>query len=311
MKIINQLDKIRTPFTNAVITIGNFDGVHIGHQALFHEVIEKADAIGGTSVAMTFEPHPMRVLKQNNHPPLITLYEQKQELIQRTGIDVLICIPFTKEFASMPARKFVEDLLIENIGMKAIVVGEDYSFGKDREGNLEVLRSFAASLDFEVIVADWIKIAKTFPDRISSTRIRELVMDGQMAAAQKMLGRNYQVRGIVVTGRDRGGKLLGIPTANINLHDELCPKTGIYAVTVECHGVQHNGVANIGYSPTFEEHEFTVEVHLLDFNDDIYNEKIRVDFIQRIRDEKKFLNISDLIEQIKEDIAQARDILTQ
>lgn len=311
MKIINHLDKIRTPFTNAVITIGNFDGVHIGHQALFHEVIEKADAIGGTSVAMTFEPHPMRVLKQNNHPPLITLYEQKQELIQRTGIDVLICIPFTKEFASMPARKFVEDLLIENIGMKAIVVGEDYSFGKDREGNLEVLRSFAASLDFEVIVADWIKIAKTFPDRISSTRIRELVMDGQMAAAQKMLGRNYQVRGIVVTGRDRGGKLLGIPTANINLHDELCPKTGIYAVTVECHGVQHNGVANIGYSPTFEEHEFTVEVHLLDFNDDIYNEKIRVDFIQRIRDEKKFSNISDLIEQIKEDIAQARDILTQ
>ncbi len=311
MKIINQLDKIRTPFTNAVITIGNFDGVHIGHQALFHEVIEKADAIGGTSVAMTFEPHPMRVLKHNNHPPSITLYEQKQELIQRTGIDVLICIPFTKEFASMPARKFVEDLLIENIGMKAIVVGEDYSFGKDREGNLEVLRSFAASLDFEVIVADWIKIAKTFPDRISSTRIRELVMDGQMAAAQKMLGRNYQVRGIVVTGRDRGGKLLGIPTANINLHDELCPKTGIYAVTVECHGVQHNGVANIGYSPTFEEHEFTVEVHLLDFNDDIYNEKIRVDFIQRIRDEKKFLNISDLIEQIKQDIAQARNILTQ
>jgi riboflavin kinase/FMN adenylyltransferase len=311
MKIINHLDEISTPFTNAVITIGNFDGVHIGHQALFHEVIEKADAIGGTSVAMTFEPHPMRVLKQNNHPPLITLYEQKQELIQRTGIDVLMCIPFTTEFASMPARKFVEDLLVEKIGMKAIVVGEDYSFGKDREGNLEVLRSFAASMGFEVIVADWIKIAKTFPDRISSTRIRELVMDGRMIAAQKMLGRNYQIRGIVVTGRDRGGKLLGIPTANINLHDELCPKTGIYAVIVECHGVQHNGVANIGYSPTFEEHEFTVEVHILDFNDDIYNEKIRVNFIQRIRDEKKFSNISDLIEQIKEDIAIARDILTQ
>jgi riboflavin kinase/FMN adenylyltransferase len=311
MKIFNHLDEISTPFTNAVITIGNFDGVHIGHQALFHEVIEKADAIGGTSVAMTFEPHPMRVLKQNNHPPLITLYEQKQELIQRTGIDVLMCIPFTTEFASMPARKFVEDLLVEKIGMKAIVVGEDYSFGKDREGNLEVLRSFAASMGFEVIVADWIKIAKTFPDRISSTRIRELVMDGRMIAAQKMLGRNYQIRGIVVTGRDRGGKLLGIPTANINLHDELCPKTGIYAVIVECHGVQHNGVANIGYSPTFEEHEFTVEVHILDFNDDIYNEKIRVNFIQRIRDEKKFSNISDLIEQIKEDIAIARDILTQ
>jgi riboflavin kinase/FMN adenylyltransferase len=311
MKIFNHLDEISTPLKNAVIAIGNFDGVHIGHQALFHEVIEKADAIGGTSVAMTFEPHPMRVLKQNNHPPLITLYEQKQELIKRTGIDVLICVPFTMEFASIPARQFVEDLLVEKIGMKAIVVGEDYSFGKDREGNLEVLRSFAASMDFEVIVANWIKIAKTFPDRISSTRIRELVMNGQMTEAQKMLGRNYQIRGTVVTGRDRGGKVLGIPTANINLHDELCPKTGIYAVTVERHGVQHNGVANIGYSPTFEEHEFTVEAHLLDFNDDIYNEKIRVNFIQRIRDEKKFSNISDLIEQIKEDIATARDILTQ
>jgi riboflavin kinase/FMN adenylyltransferase len=311
MKIINHLDKISTPFTNAVITIGNFDGVHIGHQALFHEVIEKADAIDGTSVAMTFEPHPMRVLGQNNHPPLITLYEQKQELIERTGIDVLICIPFTTEFAALPARQFVEDLLIEKIGMKAIVVGEDYSFGRNREGNIEVLRLFADAMDFEVIVADWIKIAKAFSDRISSTRIRELVMKGQMTAAQKMLGRNYQIRGTVVTGRDRGGKLLGIPTANINLHDELCPKTGIYAVTVEYQGVQHNGVANIGYSPTFDEHEFTVEVHILDFNKDIYNEKIRVNFIQRIRDENKFSSIDDLIEQINKDIATARDILTQ
>jgi len=311
MKIINHLDNISKPFKNAVVTIGNFDGVHVGHQALFHEVIEKADAIGGTSVAITFEPHPMRVLKQNNHPPLITLYEQKKELIERTGTDILICIPFTSQFASLTAREFVEDLLIEKIGMKAIVVGGDYSFGKNREGNLELLRSFAAQMDFEVIVANWIKLAKNFPDRISSTRIRELVMDGQMTEAQKMLGRNYQIRGTVVTGRDRGGKLLGIPTANINLHDELCPKTGIYAVTVECHGMQYKGVANIGYSPTFQEHEFTVEVHILDFNDDIYKEKIRVNFIQRIRDEKKFSDISELIEQIHRDIASARDILTK
>jgi len=311
MKLVNHLGQISKPFKNAVITIGNFDGVHIGHQALFHEVIEKADRIGGTSIAMTFEPHPMRVLKQNNHPPLITLYEQKQELIERTGIDVLICVPFTTQFAALTAREFVEDLLVRQIGMKAIVVGEDYSFGKNREGNLELLKSYAAELGFDVIVASWIKLAKNYPDRISSTRIRELIMDGQMVEAHKMLGRHYQIRGIVVTGRDRGGKVLGIPTANMHLQDELCPKTGIYAVTVEYRENLYNGVANIGYSPTFDDHEFTVEVHILDFSDNIYDKKIRVNFIQRIRDEQKFSNISELIDQIKKDIAAARDILAK
>ncbi len=311
MQIFDHLDKIKEPFKNAVITIGNFDGVHIGHQALFHEVIEKADTIDGTSIAMTFDPHPIRVLKQNGDPPLITLYEQKVELIERTGIDVLICVPFTKAFASISADEFIRNLLVEKIGMKAIVVGEDYSFGKDREGDPDMLRAYALDCGFEVIVADWIKAAKGVTDRISSTRIRELVTDGNMAEAEKMLGRHYQIRGRVVTGRDRGGKLLGIPTANINLQDELCPKTGIYAVTVECGGNRFDGVANIGYSPTFEDHEFTVEVHILDFNDNIYGDMIRVNFIQRIRDEKKFSAISELIEQIKKDIAAAREIFSK
>lgn len=311
MRVFRDLDQIIEPFKHAVITIGNFDGVHIGHQALFHEVIEKAEAIGGTSVAMTFEPHPLRVLKQNNHPPLITLYEQKSELIERTGIDVLICVPFTLGFAALSAEQFVKDLLIQKIGMKAIVVGEDYSFGKNREGNIELLRSYGPSFGFEVIVAGWIKSSRALAERISSTKIRDLVMDGRMERAEKMLGRNYQIRGKVVTGRDRGGKLLGIPTANINLHDELCPKTGIYAVTVECDGNQHRGVANIGYSPTFEDHEFTVEVHILDFSDNIYGKNIRVNFIKRIRDEIKFANISELIDQINLDIAAAREIFSK
>jgi len=311
MKIFDHLDKIREPFKNAVITIGNFDGVHIGHQALFHEVIEKAETIDGTSIAMTFEPHPLRVLKPDGHPPLITLYEQKAELIERTGIDVLICVPFTEAFASLSADQFIRDLLVKKIGMKSIVVGEDYRFGKNREGNIDMMRSYGPDYGFEVIVADWIKTPKGFTDRISSTRIRELITDGHMAEAGKMLGRCYQIRGQVVTGRDRGGRLLGIPTANINLNDELCPKTGIYAVTVECRGNQHNGVANIGYSPTFEDHEFTVEVHILDFNDNIYGKKIRVNFINRIRDEIKFSNISALIDQIKKDIATAREIFSK
>ena len=310
MKIIDHLDKISEPFRNAVITIGNFDGVHIGHQALFHEVIETAESIGGTSIAMTFEPHPIRVLKQNGHPPLITLYEQKAELIGRTQIDVLICIPFTQAFAALPAEAFVRDLLVGQIGMKAIVVGEDYSFGKNREGNIDILKAYAPRYGFEVIVADWIRMSRGFTDRISSTKIRQLVTQGLMEQAEKMLGRYYQIRGRVVTGRDRGGKLLGIPTANINLHDELCPKTGIYAVTGECRGKPFKGVANIGYSPTFENHEFTVEVHIFDFDDDIYGEKILVNFIKRIRDEIKFSNITELIDQIKKDIAAAREILS-
>ncbi|MGD8724160.1 MAG: bifunctional riboflavin kinase/FAD synthetase [Desulfobacterales bacterium] len=300
---------MQTPFANAVITIGNFDGVHIGHQALFHEVIEKAEAIQGTAIAMTFEPHPMRVLKQNNHPPLITLYEQKKELIERSGIDVLICVPFTKKFATLSAEEFIKDLLIKKIGMKAIVVGKDYTFGKNREGNLAVLKSYAARMDYDVIVSEWIKATRNVPDRISSTRIRELVMAGEIKPARQMLGRPYQIRGLVVKGRDRGGKLLGIPTANINLQDELCPKTGIYAVTVEYQQRLYRGVANIGYSPTFTDNEFTVEVHILDFDENIYNRKIRVNFIERIRDEKKFSGIAELKDQIHQDINAARKIL--
>jgi riboflavin kinase/FMN adenylyltransferase len=309
MKIIDHLENITQPFKNAVITIGNFDGVHIGHQALFHEVIEKADAIDGTSIAMTFDPHPIRVLQKNNNPPLITLQEQKTELIERSGMEVLICIPFTKQFASLSAEDFIKNLLIEKIGMKAIIVGGDYTFGKNREGNLAVLTSFASQLGYEVIVADWIKAAQKASDRISSTKIRELVMTGKVEPARKMLGRHYQIRGRVVKGRDRGGKLLGIPTANINLQDELCPKTGIYAVTVEYNNRIYKGVANIGYSPTFDDNEFTVEVHLLNFAENIYDEKIRVNFIERIRDEKKFSDISELKEQINQDIKTAGIIL--
>ena len=309
MQLIENLEDIKSAFNNAVITIGNFDGVHIGHQALFHEVIERADAINGTSIAMTFEPHPIRVLMQNGHPPLITLYDQKVELIEKSGIDVLIVVPFNREFAAITAKEYVLDILIRRIGAQVIVVGEDYTFGKNREGNINLLRSYAEALDIQVEVVDWIPISKKSDDRISSTRIRKLVMDGRVRDAHKLLGRHYQIKGEVVTGRDRGGKLLGFPTANINLHDELCPKPGVYAVTVESKENTYKGVANIGYSPTFDDHEFTVEVHILDFDDDIYGQDIRVNFIQRIRDEIKFSSIEDLSDQIKQDVLTAHGML--
>ena len=309
MHLIENLEEIKKPLKNAVITIGNFDGVHIGHQALFHAVIEKADAIGGTSAAMTFEPHPIRVLKPNGHPPLITLYRQKIELIASTGIDVLFGVPFTLEFAAVPARQFVEELLVKRIGMRAIVVGKDYTFGRGRKGNLAMLQELGQTLGFEVLVMDWIQRSHTLQGRISSTRIRKLVMAGKVAEARYLLGRYYQIRGTVATGRDRGGKLLGCPTANINLYDELCPQTGVYAVTVECLGEKFKGVANIGYSPTFDDHLFTAEVHILDFSGNLYGEDIRVNFIERIRDEKKFNSIAELSVQIQRDIQTARGLL--
>jgi riboflavin kinase/FMN adenylyltransferase len=309
MKLIEDIDSIDKPFYRAVVTIGNFDGVHIGHQALFHEVIEKADAIGGTSVAMTFDPHPLRALRRNGHLPLITLREQKVELISQSGIDVLIVVPFDAAFAEISARDFVEDLLVHRIGARAMVVGQDYRFGKDREGNLELLRQLARELDFELIVSDWIQAAHDATLRISSTRVRELVESGQVSDARKLLGRHYQIRGTVHRGRDRGGKLLGFPTANIQLQDELCPRTGVYAVTVEIDGQRLPGVANIGYSPTFTDHQFTVEVHILDFEGNLYGRPIRVNFVERIRDEIRFSGIEELSRQIRKDIEKARGIL--
>ena len=308
MQLIESLEKI-TPFDKAVITIGNFDGVHIGHQALFHTVIEQADAIGGVSVAMTFEPHPIRVLTQNNHFPLITLFEQKKELIESSGIDALLCIPFTKEFAQITAEQFVSELLVKKIGMRAIVVGNDYTFGKGREGDITFLQDRAGELSYQVIVTDWIQDNGEDPNRISSTRIRELVRTGQMTQARKMLGRWYQIRGKVTPGRNRGGKLLGFPTANINLQDELAPKNGVYAVWVEVDGNRQMGVANIGYSPTFDDHVFTVEVHLLDFDGDLYGKQIRVSFVNRIRGEIKFDSLDALSAKIRDDIRVGKKLL--
>lgn len=311
MQHIRSLNDICRPFERAVITIGNFDGVHIGHQALFYEVIERAHAMDGTSIAITFEPHPLRVLQKSVSPPLITMFEQKVELIERSGIDVLISIPFTLEFAAISAQEFVEDLLVRRIGMKAMVVGEDYAFGKNREGNIELLNSLAPRLGFEVIVTGMIRTVQGTLERISSTAIRELVQAGEMQQACRMLGRHFQIRGTVVAGRDRGGKLLGFPTANLKLEDELCPKAGIYAVMVEAQGRLLQGVANIGYSPTFDDGQFTVEVHILDFKEIIYGQKIRINFIKRIRDEIKFPSLAALKNQIAEDAETARRLLTE
>jgi riboflavin kinase/FMN adenylyltransferase len=307
MQLIESLDQIQTPFKNAVLTIGNFDGVHKGHQRLFQQIIDKANQINGTSVTMTFDPHPLKALGISG-PPLITRRDQKIELIEKCGIDVLLCIPFNMEFASIPAHNFVKNILVNKIGMKAIIIGGDYYFGKDRLGNADLLKIEGRQLGFETIVSKWEHVAGTQNERISSTRIREIVMEGKVNQAYKYLGRHYQIRGKVIKGRQRGGSQLGFPTANIKLHDELCPKLGVYAVTVETVKGNYRGVANIGFSPTFDDHQFTIEVHILDFNQDIYDTRIRVNMIKRLRDEKKFAGIRELSDQIKKDIKIAKEV---
>ena len=308
MELITDVAEITAPLNNAVLTIGNFDGVHLGHQALFRQVMEKARSINGTSVVMTFEPHPIRVLNCGKNFRLITLYEQKVELIAATGIDTLICVPFTRAFAATPARAFVKDILCDVIGMKGVVVGQDYSFGKKREGNIALLKDMGRTYGFEVIVSGWVEAG---PRRISSTEVRNLVAEGQMAEARQLLGRYYQVRGTVIRGRDRGGRLLGFPTANLRLTDELCPKGGVYTVTVEVEDKTYEGVANIGYSPTFDNGEFSIEVHILDFDQNIYDQPIRVNFIHRLRGEKRFSGPEALATQINKDITHAREILSR
>ena len=298
MKLISELKEIREPFKKAVVTIGNFDGVHIGHQALIRLAIEKARRLKGTSVVMTFEPHPLRVLNYDKRFPLITPYEQKVELIRTTGVDVLVCMPFTRELAAMPAKTFVKRVLCETIGMKAVIAGPDYSFGKNREGDISLLKEMARTCGFEVVIPGWVKLGA---QRVSSTEIRNLVSEGGVNEAAKLLGRHYQVRGIVVHGRHRGGGLMGFPATKLRLDDELCPSEGLYAVTVEYNGSTYNGIANIRGNPTFDHWASSVEIHMLNFEQAVHGGPLRVNFVRRLRSKEQFQKAEALISQIGEE----------
>ena len=305
MNIIFDLDQLEQPLKNPVLTIGNFDGVHKGHRSLFQMVRERATAIGGQSVVMTFEPHPIKIMRPDTAPLLITLTEQKLELIGDAGIDVILCLPFTKEFASISAHDFIRKMLIEQIGIREIVVGYDYSFGAGREGDISLLKAMGKDLGFGIHVVEPISIEGIL---VSSTSIRNLVREGNLEDAKRLLGRDYQICGTVVKGMDRGGRLLGFPTANLEPVDELVPKEGVYAVTVTMDGVEYDAVTNIGNNPTFGNKLSSIETHLLDFSGDMVGKKIRISFLERLRDEKAFRGIEELAEQIGRDTENARNI---
>ena len=306
MSVISNLEQYHQTLRNPVLTIGNFDGVHKGHLSLFDLVKQRAAAINGQSALITFDPHPIKVMKPGNGPPLITLTQQKLELIADANIDIIFCIPFTREFASISARDFVKNVLVNKIGIKEIVVGYDYTFGSGREGGIELLQSMGKEFDFQVHVVPPVYVDNIL---VSSTSIRNLVQEGRLQEAKQLLGRDYQVGGTVIKGKNRGGRLLGFPTANLALIDELVPKRGVYMVKVLVENRTYDGLTNIGYNPTFGDGVFSVETHILNFQKDLLGRHIRVKFIERLRDEKTFESLEDLVEQIKRDIARARKML--
>ena len=290
------------------MTIGNFDGVHLGHQMLFAEVVRRARSVGGTSVVITFDPHPLQVLRPTGIK-LLSTCEQKIELIDGAGIDVLLIVPFTAEFARTTASHFVEKVLIEKIGVEQLVVGYDYAFGKGRQGNIDFLREQGAHYGFPVMVVE----AHYENDMlVSSTRVRELVAAGQMRKAGELLGRPYQIRGCVQVGRQRGGKEIGFPTANLHVDEEdLVPRIGVYVCQVICDGRCYGGVLNIGYNPTFGENRLVAETHIFDFDRDIYGKPIKVNFLKFIRGEEKFSGVAELASQITKDVVEAKRVLAE
>jgi riboflavin kinase/FMN adenylyltransferase len=289
------------------LTIGNFDGVHVGHQQLITKVKKRARLMDISSIAITFDPHPLRVLLDKKTPPFITLTSQKLELIDARGVDYTLCVPFTSDLASLEPEAFVHEYLIEQLKLKEIIIGYDYAFGKGRRGNFALLKELGHKYGFSVDQFPPVMLDGAI---VSSTRIRDLVQDGRVWDVRPLLGRFYRVEGKVIPGKKRGGALLGFPTANILLKDELFPRTGVYAVWVEIKEQIKPAVANIGYNPTFGNDYLSVEIHIFDFSQDIYDQPVKVHFVQRLRSEIKFSGIDELKSQIAKDCKLGRKILS-
>lgn len=305
MEIIRGTANLKKKFNTPVITIGNFDGIHLGHQKILKDVKRRSSELKGDSIVYTFEPHPLNILFPHKKVPLITSFSEKIKLIEESGIDIVICEDFTPEYANLSPRQFVKDILLDKIGVKAVFVGHDYAFGKGRKGNIDTLKQLGEELVFEVHVVDAVKVDAIL---VSSTKIRDTIQKGDVKKVAGFLGRSYSISGKVEKGKNRG-KGLGFPTANLKSVEEICPKPGIYAVHVSYRDQPYQGVVNIGFNPTFKDKTLSIEVYILEFNKDIYDEYIKISFVERLRDEKAFDSPEALVEQIKKDVEMAREIL--
>ena len=305
MNIIRGISAIPKGLANTVVTIGNFDGVHLGHQELLKRVVKRAAEMNAFSVVITFEPHPAKVLRPDKAPRQLISLQEKIEQCQSYGINVVICIEFTTEFAGKSPDEFAEEILCNKIGARVIIVGANYKFGKGQSGDISYLRQKGKMLGFEVEVVDPVEIEGK---RVSSSRIREHLAKGEVEIVAGLLGRYYSIDGVVMPGHHRG-MVLGYPTANIYTVDEAIPKSGIYAVKVLRGHMILEGACYIGNQPTFAGERIGIEVYLFDFNEQLYHEHLTVQFVKMIRDEKRFDNKEELIRQIRDDVARAKEVL--
>ena len=310
MKVFRNIIETRK-ISNAVVTIGTFDGVHLGHQAIFNKMKTLAQGIGGQTVVVTFSPHPRQVLNiDSSHLRFITTPEEKLRKFEEFGIDNVVILPFTKEFSRTPSEVFIKDYIIDNIKPAYIVVGYDHHFGKNRMGDFELLNSLMKKYNFKVervTAQDVENIA------VSSTKIRNALAQGNVKSANRLLGYAYTITSEVVVG-NKIGRTLGFPTANLELPQEymLISNRGVYACLVDYNGKTYKAMANIGHRPTIgdrNEDNPIIEVHLFDFDGDLYGKQLRVRFIDRIRDEVKFNGLDELKEQLKQDRKQANKLL--
>jgi len=297
-------------FTNPVVTIGNFDGVHLGHRKIFSVLEQTAKRVNGEAVVITFSSHPRKVLNPNISTHVLTTTDEKVNAIFRLGISNIVLLNFTAEMASMDAQDFYNDILIRKLDVKEIVIGYDHTFGRDREGNYDFLSRQSLKTGISVTRVGEMLIH----DRpVSSTWIRHRIEEGDISTAAMLLGRNYSVSGTVISGDGRG-KDLGFPTANIlpSDTDKLIPCDGVYAVKVEMNkSITRYGMLNIGNNPTFSGRERSIEVHIFDFNEKIYGTEITIEFLDRIRDVKKFPSKEDLIARMRRDEITAREIIRE
>jgi riboflavin kinase/FMN adenylyltransferase len=289
------------------ITVGTFDGIHLGHQAIIRELVSGAKRANLASVVITFHPHPAVILKKRDHSFYLTNPEERADLLGDLGVDFIVSYPFTTQVAEKSARQFI-DHLHSHLGFEKLIVGFNFALGKGREGDVSTLSHFGEEYGFSVQTVSPVTIDG---EVISSSRIRSSLAEGDVDSVARFLGRPYRLTGAVIPGDGRG-RLIGIPTANLDIWGEQAlPKAGVYVCTAHASGKKWNSVANIGYRPTFESASIQprVEAHLLDFKEDLYGETISLDFVQRLREERKFDSVEGLVLQIHQDIARTRDIL--
>ena len=300
--------------TRSVVTIGAYDGVHLGHQAIIHEVRRLAASLSARSVVITFDRHPASVVRPESAPKLLTDLDQKLELLAETDIDATVVIHFDADQSHESPMSFVERVLVGCLGAERLVVGEDFHFGRNREGNVALLRDLGARFDFQVEPLDLVPRADGVDEPLSSTAIRRAMAGGQVELAMCMLGRPFQARGVVMHG-DQRGRLLGFPTANVQVPGSAClPADGVYAGWyLRPDGTRQPCAINLGRRPTFYEHadHSLLEAHLLDFSGDLYDEAARVEFTNFLRSERKFDGIDALVSQLKHDVDHARGVLTR